>query len=319
MQRQASATAPPLSVVLVILGGHPYLLRCLDGLKSQVGVPDVEILIPCDERIPEVSALRKQFPTVRFVHVEGKRSYAELRALGVRKARGTIVALTEDHCAPALDWCARILEAHAGPHAAVGGVVEKVQPDTMLNWAIYLCDFGRYMSPVPEGPAGYLTDCNVSYKQAALASIAHVWSDEFHETSVHRALQAQGESLWLSPRIIVHQQRSLPFGAAVRDRYAFGRLFASVRVSAITWRRRALYVGSSFLLPPLLLGRVASNVLRKRRHVGEFIRSLPALMLMTTIWAWGEFVGYLTGRPGKALMPAGRRPRQGWTPRSCTR
>ena len=318
MDLKPASAAPVLTVVVVILGGRNYLVRCLTALAQQVGVPNLEIIVPCDESFGDLSALCAEFPRVKFLSVKGHRTYAELRALGVQKACGAIVALTEDHCTPDHDWCARILEAHAGPHAAVGGAVEKRQPDTILNWAVYLCDFSRYMNPVQEGPACYLTDCNVSYKRAALASIAHVWTDEFHETSVNWALQAQGESLWLSPRIIVHQQRTLRFRAAVRERYVFGRLFASTRVSATTWLRRALYAGSSFLLPPLLLGRVAGNVLRKRRCVGEFIRSLPALMLMTTAWAWGEFVGYLTGRPGTSLMSgmrrAGARPHSGKKP-----
>jgi len=309
--KPASAT-PELTVVVVIVGGRNYLVRCLTGLARQVSVPCLEVIVPCDEGFSDLSALCAEFPRVKFLSVEGHRTYAELRALGVQKARGAIVALTEDHCIPDLDWCGRILEAHAGPHAAVGGAVEKGQPDTTLNWAVYLCDFSRYMNPVPEGPAPYLTDCNVSYKRAALSSIAQVWIDEFHETSVNWALQARGESLWLSPRIIVHQQRSLRFGSAVRERYAFGRLFASTRVSATTLLRRALYAGSSFLLPALLLGRVAGNVFRKRRCVAEFVRTLPTLMFMTTVWAWGEFVGYLTGRPGASLTPgmrpAGARP-----------
>ncbi len=300
-------TVPAITVVVVTLGGKDYVVRCLRALSQQVDIPSLEIIVPCDSRLGGLWALRKEFPEAHVLYVERHRTYAELRALGVQKARGAIVALTEDHCIPDPDWCSRILEAHAGPHAAVGGAVEKGQPDTLLNWAVYLCDFSRYMNPVPEGPASYLTDCNVSYKQAALSSVAQVWIDEFHETSVNWALQARGESLWLSPRIIVHQQRSLRFGSAVWERYAFGRLFASTRVTATTLLRRALYAGSSFLLPPLLLGRVAGNVFRKRRCVAEFFRTLPALMFMTTIWAWGEFVGYLTGRPGKYLMPARRR------------
>ncbi|MGH2396603.1 MAG: glycosyltransferase [bacterium] len=289
-------------MVVVILGGWKYLGRCLTALARQAGVSNVEIIVPCDESLADTPSLRSEFPGVHFLRVQGRRTYAELRALGIQKTRGAIVALTEDHCAPDLDWCARILEAHAGPHAAVGGVLEK-GPDTVLNWAVYLCDFSRYMNPVTEGSAPYLTDCNLSYKRTALASIAPVWAHEFHETSVNWALQARGESLWLSPRIIVRQQRSLRFGAALRERYAFGRLFASTRVSAISSLKRVFYAGFSFMLPPLVLGRVASNVLRKRRCVAEFVRALPALMFLATAWAWGEFVGYLTGRPGTSLMP----------------
>jgi len=302
VQTQAAGLKPALSVVVVIVGGDSYVPRCLEALMRQEGVQGLEIIVPCDERIPDVPALQRQFPAVRFLDIERQRTYAELRALGVQKSRGAIVALTEDHCTPSSDWAVQILKSHAGPHGAVGGVVEKEAPDTALNWAVYLSDYGRYMNPVIEGPARYLTDCNVSYKRDVLDAFAHLWADEFHEPTVHGALEARGRSLWLSPWIVVRQQRNLRLRDAIWDRYAFGRLFASTRVSVTRSRRRLFFAGFSFLLPPLLIIRIAVNVLSKGRHVGEFTRALPALILLTIVWAWGEFVGYLTGIPETSLM-----------------
>ena len=295
-----NAAAPALTVVVVMLEGPDYLARCLEALARQKNAPHFEIIVPCDERLGDAAALRAKYPQAQFARVPGKRTYAELRAIGVRRARGPIVALTEDHCAPEPAWCAEILNAHAAPHAAIGGAVEK-GPDAALNWAIYLCDFGRYMQPVREGPAGYLTDCNVSYKRAALASLAEVWAGEFHEPVVHGTLKARGETLWLSPRIVVRQQRSLSWGSALWDRYAFGRLFASTRPEAAAPMGRALYAALAIALPPFIVARVATDVLRKRRHFRELARALPALILVTSAWAWGEFAGYVTGRPVDSL------------------
>lgn len=86
---------------------------------------------------------------------------------------------------------------------AVGGSVDKKDSDTTLNWAIYLSDFSRYMSPVNEGVSEYLTDCNVAYKREALEEIAHLWKDEFHETTVNWTLRDQGKILHMSPKVMV--------------------------------------------------------------------------------------------------------------------
>jgi hypothetical protein len=276
---------------------------------------NIEILVPYDDRIPGMLALQEQFPNVRFIAVQGHCTYAQQRAFGVQNARGAVVALTEDHCIPERYWCARILEAHGNSHAAVGGVVEKQVPDTVLNWALYLSDYGRYMSPMTEGPAEHLTDCNVSYKRAALGAIADVWRNEFHEPIVHEALRAGDECLWLSPQVVVHQQRNLGLGAAITDRYHFGRLFGSGRIrqqNAImsvdeglwaVWLWRLIYIASTVFLPLLLIARVAGHVLRKRRCGAVFLRALPALVVLNTAWAAGEFVGYVTGRAGASLTP----------------
>ena len=305
MDYQPKSPIPPLSIVVVMLGGLGYIARCLRGLLAQSRVDDIEIIVPCDDRVTDLVGLRCEYPSVIFFSVAGLRTYAELRALGVEKARGRVIALTEDHCTPDPDWCERILQAHKAPFAAVGGAVEKKHPDTVINWALYLADYGRYMNPRAEGFSRELTDCNVSYKSAALNAIADVWQSEFHEPAVHDALRARGETLWFSPNIIVRQQRSMHFGEALKDRYAFGRLFGSGRASAAPLLRRLFYAALCILLPALLVGRVARNVFRRRRHVGVFLRSAPALLALNSAWAWGEFLGYLTARAEVSLTPAG--------------
>jgi hypothetical protein len=287
-----------------MLAGPAYLTRCLQALLFQTNVQDIEIIVPCDERISDVPVLQKKFPAVWFLTIGGHRTFAELRALGVGKARGAIIALTEDHCTPNPDWCDRILHVHAAPHAAVGGAVEKVAPDTPLNWALYLADYGRYMNPRAEGLSSELTDCNVSYKSAALHAIADVWQSEFHEPAVHDALRKRGEALWFSPNIIVQQQRSMSLREAIRDRYIFGRLFGSGRAIAAPVLRRLFYAALGILLPALLTGRVAQQVFRRRRHIGAFLSSLPALIVLNLAWAWGEFLGYLTARAEISLKPS---------------
>ncbi|HEU4370445.1 MAG TPA: glycosyltransferase [Methylomirabilota bacterium] len=286
--------APGLSVVVVMLGGRDYLPRCLDALGRQVGVARPEILVPCDASAGDLAPLRRRYPDVQFLPVAGRRTYAELRALGFQRARGTIIALTEDHCSPDPDWCQQILKLHELGHAAVGGAVDK-GPDGILNWAVYLCDFSRYMNPVAEGPSAYLTDCNVAYKRRALEPLAPLWATEFHETTINWTLAGRGQSLWLSPRVIVRQQRSLTLGHALGERYRFGRLFARTRVAATPWPRRPLYAVGALALPLVLMARVARNVLAKRRARGRFLLALPAIALLNTVWGLGELVGYLQG------------------------
>jgi hypothetical protein len=302
-----NSTSPSLTVVVVILAGREYLVRCLRALRQQQPLMPDEILVPCDSTLSNLAELQAEFPAVRFLQVPGTHTYAELRSLGFREARGDLIALTEDHCSPEPAWCATIVELHRGDVAAVGGSVDKSGPDTMLNWGIYLSDFGRYMNPVKEGPAGYLTDCNVSYKRSAIEPIRHLWGEQFHETTVNWTLLEQGRTLWLSPRVVVRQQRSLTWGYALKERYEFGRLFASTRVAGAGFGRRLFYTGASAVLPVILLGRVVKNVAQKRRELWNFVRALPAILILNFVWAWGEVVGYATGRAVAASqtpMPA---------------
>jgi hypothetical protein len=285
---------PSLSVIVVILGRGHHLHRCLETLRRREGVPDAEIIVPCDDTHTREAALRAKFPEANFLHVSGKRTYAELRAAGVRAARGNVIAITEDQCIPPPRWCANVVEAHRSPHAAIGGTVDKFTPDKPINWAIYLRELGTYMPPVAEGPAHALTDCNVTYKREALAAIADVWQDAFHEPDVHAALLARGGTLWLSPALLTLQQREMQLGPAISERYTFGRLYGGLRAASVSGAKRLMLILLSPVLPLLLVARVYAGVFGKRRHVGPALLALPYILLFALVWGWGEFVGYVT-------------------------
>ncbi|HEX7070339.1 MAG TPA: glycosyltransferase family 2 protein, partial [Rhodothermales bacterium] len=192
-----------MSIVIIVLLGGDALRRCLRALAQQTGVEPPEIVVPFDDAHPDVDALGREFPNVRFIRVTGRHTYAELRTIGVRETKGEIVALLEDHCVPDPRWAAELVEAHRQEYAAVGGPVDKLTPDSAVNWSLYLADYVRYARPMPAGPVDHLTDCNVSYKRSAIDAIADVWRVEFHEPEVHAALQARGGTLWLSPGVLV--------------------------------------------------------------------------------------------------------------------
>lgn len=294
------ASAPALSVVVIVLEGPDRLRSCLDGLRRQRNAPAIEVIVPWDGTHGCVAPLREEFQEAEFLLEKGPKTYAQLRAIGVAKSRAPIIATTEDHCTPDQYWTAAICECHAAPHAVIGGAVEKEEPDTVVNWAMYLADYLRYSAP-KDGPSRSLTDGNVSYKRSAIEPLRNVWSDEFHENVIHAVLGKRGESLWLSPRIVVRQKRAVPFWAALRERYEFGRLFASTRVSEASLVVRLGYLASSVPLPALLLVRITLHVFRNTRYAVPFIRAFPVLVLISAVWAAGEFAGYLTRRPGQRL------------------
>ncbi len=296
--------SPEMSVVVVVFAGRDYPARTLRALAEQVGAPSLEVLLCHDDGLVDPEGITKSFPEMRLVAMPGRnRTFAELRAAGVHAARGRLIAITEDQIRPTPSWCAEIHAAHESDCVAAGGAVEKGptvsgKPDTTLNWAIYLCDFVRYANPVPEGNSEYLTDTNVSYKKAALDGIPEVWAEEFHETDVNWTLAGKGGELYLSPRIVVEQQRDLTLGEALHERYSFGRLFASTRVRATGLGRRLYYAAFSIPLALPLTYRVFKHAWPRPRYRGPFLRGLFHVALLNGVWCLGEFVGYTTGRAG---------------------
>jgi GT2 family glycosyltransferase len=309
----AATDAPELSVVVALISGRTSdLERCLAALAAQTGVTDVELLVPYDAPCAGSLALKAKFPSVKFLELVGvdtsaaraggsREHHDTLRTLGLRAARGRAVVLTEDHAHADPGWCAGLLAALAShPKAGcVGGAVECAGLG-LLAHAVYLCDFGRYQNPLPEAPAWFVSDSNVCYRRDALDAVAETWKNdaEYHETIVHGALAKKGFELWLTPRVVVWQTRSgLTLGQALKERVVWGRSFAGSRVAGAGLGARLVQAAKTPLLPFVLTLRLLRGALAKRRDVGRTLLATPLLLLLSAFWSFGEFVGYVTGRP----------------------
>jgi len=315
-------TEPVLSVVVVIVSDttdrridFQYLRRALASLTQQQDPPPMEIIVP---HLPAqaVDGLKREFPDVRFLEAAGLKTYTgasggrehhdELRALGLKAARGEIIGLLEDHGVAPSGWSRTAVELHRRrpEFGAIGGAIENAV-DRPLNYAVYFCDFLRYKLPVPDGPSGFASDANITYKRADLEKIRGVWEEIFHETAVNGALNAAGRRVALSPQLVTHQHRGeLRLGKALSERYIWGRSYAGTRSSLVGFGKRAVLAGLSPVLPAVLLLRMASAAARKPGAVEPFLKTFPLTTALEISWCFGEAVGYITGRAYRGGAPA---------------
>ncbi|MCE7963441.1 MAG: hypothetical protein DYH05_13220 [Acidobacteria bacterium ACB1] len=299
-----------LSVVLTVVSGKQAVAENLTLLCPQLDPDRSEVIVPYDKWSSDVGELAGDFPQVNFHFIEElgapesreisshqHRLYDRRRSVGLSLCRGRIVAMTEDHAHPADDWVRQILAAHEQPYPAIGGAVEN-GVDELINRAVYFCDFGRYGRPFDPGPAKYISDVNLAYKREALESTVSIWKDAYHETSVHWALLANGETLYLDDRPVVFQKRrQMTFFQALAERVEWGRVFAETRAAKLSRLLRVIYAAGSPLLPPVMLIRGFRNMRRQRLTAGRMFSTLPVAFVLLCGWSCGEFVGYFAGEP----------------------
>ena len=298
-----------LSIIITIVDGPLCLRRCLDRLVPQISGLPVEVIVPFDATVSGIEAFEEEYPQIRFVcmgrvqttskpgtQAAAHEIYDRRKAYGLKMARGRILALLDDSCAPDPDWCDQVLTAHESPHSAIGGAVEH-EGRGGFNWAVYFLDFGRYQLPLEEGSSTYLTDVNISYKREALESVRHLWEDRYKEVTINWELARKGQVLWRRPQIVVRQDRGrLSLKQLMVERYSWGRLFGSIRAHEVSPAIRLLYILFSPAIPLILIGRMAGKVFGGKRNRLVFLRSLPQTMVVTSVWCLGEFAGYLTGK-----------------------
>jgi hypothetical protein len=293
-------TRPPaLSVVIASVNGWDMLKATLDSLDAQAMRPQMEVIVVDRAGGLVRERLRAEERDLELVEVNERLSIPRMRYLGVRRAKGQIVAILEDHGEVAPGWARAILDAHQGPWGATGGPVENGQTG-LVNWAAFLCEYTRYVGPLREGPCDDLPGNNIAYKQVHLARYSHLLEAGKWESWINDRMRADGVPIAAANRMAVRHIKPFRLGEFLAQRFHFSRSFAGMRRAEQSAAKRFVYAMGSLALPPVLYLRIAMNLLRKRRHWAAFAASTPLLLLMLTVGAWGELVGYAWG-PGSSL------------------
>lgn len=289
-------TTVPLSVVVASFSGVPALARCLGSIVGQDDA--AEVLVATDLTVDAVEPLRREFPGVVFLHAPAGTEVFRLRTLGVTRAGGEIVALTEDHCTAAAGWLAELRRAFADGHEIVGGPVDNGLDRGVYDWSLYFCEYLWHAPRLHDGPADILSGVNVAYRRPLLALCRETWRDVFYENQVHDVLRARGYRLHRAAGALVNSHLQMPLRAALRHLYGGGRHFGIYRQAHASRLGRLLWVAAGPLVPVVLLARMTATLAgRQPGRLGTLLRGLPYVLCMTAAWSAGEAAGYLTTSP----------------------
>jgi hypothetical protein len=296
-----SPPTPRLSIVLAATQPWPAAKLAVDSLYEQALAVGAEIIVAdgCGQGAPPVS----QYPVVRRLTLPGA-SVFQLRASALAVSRGAIVAVTEDHCRVAPDWCQRILTAHREyPQAdMIGGAVENGADRFAIDWANFLIANDRFLPPLSRGEQSFIAgQANVTYKRRALPTPYP--PEGIDEGSFRRALQARGGKLYSDDRIRVWHVQSLGVWGSCIVHFHDGRTLAGVKRARLSTRRWAVQLVKMGLLPVRVLLNAPRIALRTAWDKGAYcrpaLRSLPWLGLVLCFHYAGELVGHLAG-PGNS-------------------
>lgn len=294
---------PPaaLSIIVISFSRAAILERCLTALVRQAGPLGAEILVVRRSRETE-PALRDRFPDVRWIAAGDDTAVPHMRSLGIASSAGGIVALLEDDCLIADRWCAAVLAAHQQPWAAVGGAIEPGDYAKALDWAVYFCEYARFMQPF-DGHVAVLPGNNISYKRSALATVGGETGGEhgFHEIFANARLRDRGDALVAAPDVVVFNINSWSRDRVTRVPYHHARGYAGIRVAERPAAIRMAFAALALVLPAVQIARLSREIAGRRRLVGRFVLALPWIFVFAVSWSAGEWMGYLFG-PGASIQ-----------------
>ena len=283
-------TAPALTVVIAVKGGQANLAAILDrlsGADSRV----VEVLF-CTAG-PAAEVLMRSGARHRVIEAEEAALVPYLWRDGLVAARSDRVALTTAQFVPPQNWIAGLLAADLDRWAGVGGPIENDAEAQPVRWAVYFLRYWKFAPPLPSGPVEEIAADNAVYDRREVMKHPDLLALGFWEPSFHARFRADGRGLGLDPRLLSLYRGHDGVGEFSRQRFAHGRTFAETRGRPRSRANAVAYLLATPLLPALLIARIMSKALRRRRLAVRFFQALPWLLVFVTAWSVGEAAGYL--------------------------
>lgn len=288
-----------LSVVVAALNHGGLLNPCVEALAAQADSSAVEIIIARDSaRFADVdrAGVSNLFASLRWIEAAPGTTVPCLRGLGIAAARGHMVAMIEDDCVVEDGWC-EVALASAGQSAAVGGAVEPGPYRRRIDWAVYFCDYSRFMLPISTADSVPLPDNNVVYARQALLDLPEGERMDFRDEFVLARWRTAGIPTRIVGNLVVRNINSWSMRHLTSVPFHHGRAYAAQRFGA---RSAALRVGVALLalaLPLVKMLRIAAVTLSRRRLAGQLALAMPWVAISAVSWSAGEMLGCLAG-PG---------------------
>lgn len=286
-----------MSVVLAT-DGYETIRRVVDRLRVQTVSEELELVLvaPSRQALGQAPGEIEGFAAVQVVEVGLPLSLGEGRAAGVRAASAPLVFVGETHTYPHPRLAERLIEAHEGPWAMVVPGFGNGNPEGILSWAEFLCDYGSWAVGLPAGEITFVPPYNASFRRSVLIGFgSRLGRALSHGDEMLRGLRTGGHRAYFQPAArIDHVNVTLP-AASLDQRYVGGLLVASQRRRRWSWRRSLVYSLGAPVLPVLYLSRVRAGVRAARREAQVPFGALPAMLVCTLVQAAGEMIGYAIG------------------------
>jgi glycosyltransferase involved in cell wall biosynthesis len=298
---QPGVRSPELSVVVPSVNSLDDLAGCLQALEAQRADVRLEVLVA--DRLGEAvrDEVRRRFPATRVIAAPLESTIPELRAMAIKAATGDLVAVIEDHVIVPPGWARQLAQAIAEGADVVGGSVENAARDSLMDWAAFLCEYSAALPPLPAGKVPWLVGNNVVYRRALLEKHQATLDEGRWENHLHDTLRRDGIDLVCRPEIRVGHKMHYTFWLYFSQRFLYSRSYAGMRTEGRPFMTRLAYGCAAFVLPPLLLFRTVSTILKKGGHTALLLQSLPLISLFVLSWGAGEVAGYWFG-PGDSLQ-----------------
>jgi GT2 family glycosyltransferase len=288
-----------ISVIIASYNSKRTITECLRSLESPSHEKGVEIIVVDSSTDGTAKFVHESFPKVKLIRFRERKYCGDARNVGIKMAKGDIIAFIDADCVADTNWLDEIIKAHRSPHLAIGGAVLNGTPESLIAWAAFFCEFSQWMPATRKKYMKDIAGANISYKKEVFYKLGMFIEGTYcSDTNFHWRLEKGGHRLLFEPSMLVYHRYLENWKRYLIHEYDHGLSFARVRVESKNFTRTKRFI-FGFCFPLIALKvflKMAIVNLKHRNHLIFFMKALPLSAAGVFFWSVGECVGYLKGQ-----------------------
>jgi len=201
-----------ISVIVPSYNSEATIKQCLDSLKNQSYMGDYEVILVDSsiDKTPQIVA--SEYSKVKLIHLQQKTDPGSARNIGIKEAKGDLIAFIDSDCLAKNDWLEKIAISHNSLYNVAGGSVNIAnRDDDLVGYAGYIAEFREFLPELPKRELKHIPTCNISYKKNIFDKFGMFRGEYYPQEDLvyNYNLRSSGERIIFDPSIqVYHYHRS---------------------------------------------------------------------------------------------------------------
>ena len=210
-----------ISIIIPVYNGENTIKECLESVSDQT-FKDYEIIVVNSSNDNTQDIIKKDFPNIKLIHLNKKTFPGAARNIGIKKAKGKIIAFTDADCVVSKDWLENIFEQQKF-YDIVGGCTKNGNPG-IISWVSYLSEFNNVLPTMKEKYIDHLPTCNISYKKNLFKGKS--FPEDFfagEDRILNKNMVEVGLKIFFTPKIKIKHINRNKLKKFLLHQFAYGR------------------------------------------------------------------------------------------------
>ncbi|MFC1850506.1 glycosyltransferase [candidate division CSSED10-310 bacterium] len=220
------------SIIIPTFNGAETIERCLHSIFNQTLEKPFEVIIidSSDDETPQI--VRTQFPQAILISLEKQTPEGMARNIGITKAKGDIVVMTDQDCVVPPYWLSKIQKKMVrSDYDAIGGSIIPFSGGDLWNHISFLVEFNEFLPEAKAGLRNNVPTCNIAYRKEIFSNHLR-FTDDFpiaEDLVFNNLLVHHGWKLYFDPDITIWHISRTGLKAALKHQYYLGSGSAKAR------------------------------------------------------------------------------------------